>query len=143
MNPCSPLPCHSSGENINTGRKGVQKGRSQRARIRQIYCQITCFFRRLFIFSPESLIFWGLNNKVLTSTPVSNHGWNYGELPDRPTQNGYLASYIQALGRAAGTLAGESEASEFGESAGSSRPSLGLSRLPCWMTGRPPAPIPG
>lgn len=112
MNPCSPLPCHSSGENTNTGRKGVQKGRSQRARIRQIYCQITCFFRRLFIFSLGSLIFWGLNNKVLTSTPVSNHGWNYDELPDRPTQDGYLASYIQALGRAAGTLAGESEASE-------------------------------
>lgn len=55
--------------------------------------KLTCFFRRLFIFSLGSLIFRGLNNKVLTSTPVSNHGWNNGELPAWPTQDGSLALY--------------------------------------------------
>ena len=55
--------------------------------------KLTYFFRRRFIFSLGSLNFWGLNNKVLTSTPVSNHGWNNDELPDWPSQDGCLASY--------------------------------------------------
>ena len=55
--------------------------------------KLTYFFRRRFIFSLGSLNFWGLNNKLLTSTPVSNHGWNNDELPDWPSQDGCLASY--------------------------------------------------
>lgn len=101
--------------------------------------KLTCFFRRLFIFSLGSLIFRGLNNKVLTSTPVSNHGWNNSELPAWPTQDVFLALY-RLWGEPRGRWPGRARPRKFVESAGSSRPSLGLSRLPCWMTGRPPAP---
>lgn len=66
-------------------------------------------------------MFLDLKHKNLISTEVSKSTQNYGQLQDWPTQDSYLNSIPQSLGRTSGKLTeGRDRPQKFDECAASS-----------------------